>query len=181
MCIYTYVCTCCQWCSVPNLCLTLCNPMNFSTPLSSVLHYPPSLLKFMSIESMMLLTISLSATQFFCLPSFPASDSFPMNQFFTSGGQSVGVLASVSVLSMDIQDLFPFEWSGWISLQSKGLIQKHQFFSAQLSSQSNSRPYMTTGKTIALTRWTFVGEVMSLLFNMLSSLVIAFLLEQPVF
>ena len=68
-------------------------------------------------------------------------------------------------------------------MQSKGLsrgfsnttVQKHQFFGTQLSSQSNSHPYMTTGKTIALTRWTFVGKVMSLLFNMLSRFVIVFL------
>ena len=66
-------------------------------------------------------------------------------------------------------DWSPLGWTGWISLQSNGLsrifsnttVQKHQFFSAQLSSQSNSHPYMTTGKTIALTRWTFVGKVMS--------------------
>ena len=74
-------------------------------------------------------------------------------------------------------------WTGWISLQSKGLsrvfsnttVQKHQFFGAQPSSQSNSHPYMTTGKTIALTRQTLVGKVMSLLLNMLSRLVITFL------
>ena len=84
---------------------------------------------------------------------------------------------------MNIQDWFPLGWTGWISLQSKGLsrvfsnttVQKHQFFSVQLSSQSNSHPYMTTGKTIALTRQTFVGKVMSLLFNMLSRLVITLL------
>ena len=83
--------------------------------------------------------------------------------------------------SMNTQDLSPLGWTGWISFQSKGLsrvfsntiVQKHQFFSTQLSSQSNS--HMTTGKTIALTRWTFVGKVMSLLFNMLSRLVITFL------
>ena len=82
---------------------------------------------------------------------------------------------------MNIQGWFPLGWT-WISLQSKGLskifsnttVQKHQFFGAQLSLQSSSHPYMTTGKTIALTRWTFVGKVMSLLFNM-SRLVIAFL------
>ena len=84
---------------------------------------------------------------------------------------------------MNTQVWPPLEWTGWISLQSKGLsrvfsnttVQKHQFFGAQLSSQSNSYPYMTTGKTIALTRWTFVGKVMSLLLNMLSRLVITFL------
>ena len=86
-------------------------------------------------------------------------------------------------LPVNIQDWFPLGLTGWISLQSKGLsrvfsnttVQKHQFFGTQLSSQSNSHPYMTTGKTIALTRQTFVGKVMSLLLNMLSRLVIAFL------
>ena len=75
------------------------------------------------------------------LQSFPTSESFPMSQFFTSGGQSIGVSASASVLPMNIQDWFPLEWTGWISLQSKGLsrvfsnttMQKHQFFSTQLS------------------------------------------------
>ena len=107
-----------------------------------------------------------------------------MSQLFTRGGQSTGVSALTSF--QDTQDQSPLEWTGWISLQSKGLsrvfsnttVQKHQFFSTQLSSQSNSQnPYMTTGKTIALTRRTFVGKVMSLLFNMLSRLVITFLLR----
>ena len=104
-----------------------------------------------------------------------------VSQLFTWGGQSIGVSASASVLPMNTQNWSPLGWTGWISLQFKGLsrvfsnttIQKHQFFGAQLSSQSNSHiPYMTTGKTIALTGWTFVGKVMSLLLNMLSSLVI---------
>ena len=106
--------------------------------------------------------------------SFPASGSFQMSKLFTSGGQSIGVSASTSVLPMNTQD-WSLGWAGWISLQSKGLsrvfsnttVQKHQFFGAQLSLQSNS--YMTTGETIALTRWTFVGRVMCLLFNMLST------------
>ena len=117
-----------------------------------------------------------------CPQSLPASDSFPMNKLFTWGGQSIGVWALASVLPMNTQD-WSLEWTGWISLQSKGLsrvfsnttIQKHQFFSAQLSSQSNSHPHMTTGKITALTRWTFVGKVMSLLLNMLSKLVITFI------
>ena len=75
------------------------------------------------------------------LQSFPASGSFPMSQFFASGSQSIGVSASASVLPMNIQDWFPLEWTGWISLQSKGLskvfsnttVQKHQFFGTQLS------------------------------------------------
>ena len=79
--------------------------------------------------------------------TFPASGSLQMSQFFPSGGQSVGaVSASASVLPMNIQDWFPLGWTGWISLQSKELsrvfsnttVQKHQFFGAQLSSQSNS-------------------------------------------
>ena len=109
-----------------------------------------------------------------------------MSQFFTAGGQRIGVSASTSVLPMTIQDWFPLGWTGLIFLQSKGLssvfsnstVQKHQFFSAQLSLQSNSsHTYVTTGKTIALTRRTFVGTVMSLLFNMLPRVVIASLLR----
>ena len=81
-----------------------------------------------------------------CPQSLPASESFPMSQLFTWGGQSIGVSASTSVLPMKAQDWSPSEWTGWISLQSKGLsrvfsnttVQKHQFFGAQLSSQSNS-------------------------------------------
>ena len=76
-----------------------------------------------------------------CLQSFPASGSFPMSQFFASGGQSIGASASASVLPMNIQDSFPLGWTGWISLQSKGLsrvfsnttVQRHLFFSAQIS------------------------------------------------
>ena len=128
-------------------------------------------------------TISSSVVAFSsCLQSFPASGSFPMSWFFISGGQSIGVSASTSVLPMNTQDWFPLGWTGWTSLQFKqgtlkSLLQHHSpkasifwcsaFFRVQLS-----HPYMTTGKTISLTRWTFVGKVMSLLFNMLSRLVI---------
>ena len=92
-------------------------------------------------------TISSSVVPFSShLQYFLASGSFPMSQLFTSGGQSIGVSASASFLPMNTQDWFPLGWTGWISLQSKGLsrvfsnttVQKHQFFSAQLSSQSNS-------------------------------------------
>ena len=80
-------------------------------------------------------TISSSVVPFSHLQSFPASGSFPVSQFFTSGGQNIGVSASASVLPMNIQDWFPLGWTGWISLQSKGLsrvfsnttVQKHQF------------------------------------------------------
>ena len=81
-----------------------------------------------------------------CPQSLRASESFPMSQLFTWGGQSIGVSASASVLQMNTQDWSPLGWTGWISLQSKGLsrvfsnttVQKHQFFGAQLYSQSNS-------------------------------------------
>ena len=81
-----------------------------------------------------------------CPQSLPASESFPMSQLFTWGGKSIGVSASASVLPMNTQDWFPLGWTGWISLQSKGLsrvfsnttLQKHQFFGTQPSSQSNS-------------------------------------------
>ena len=80
-----------------------------------------------------------------CPQPLPASESFPMSQLFTWGGQSIGVSASASVLPKNTQDWSPLEWTGWISLQSKGLsrvfsnttVQKHQFFGAQPSSQSN--------------------------------------------
>ena len=110
-----------------------------------------------------------------CRQSLPASGSFTMSQFFTSCDQSTEVSTSASVLPMNIQDWSPLGWTGWISLQSKGLsrvfsnitVQKHQFFGAQLFFMVQlSHPYMTTGKTIALTRQTFVSKVMSLLFNM---------------
>ena len=91
--------------------------------------------------------ISSSVIPFsFCSQSLPASESFPMSQLFTWGGQSIGVSASASVLPMNTQDWSPLGWTGWISLQFKGLsrvfsnttVQKYQFFGTQLSSQSNS-------------------------------------------
>ena len=93
------------------------------------------------------LTMSFSVIHFsYSLQSFPISGSFPMSQFFTSCGQSIGVSASISVLPMNIKDWFPLGWIGWISLQPKELsrvfynttVQKHQFLGAQLSLWSNS-------------------------------------------
>ena len=128
-------------------------------------------------------TISSSVVPFSSCPqSIPASGSFQMSQLFPSGGQSIGVSASTSVLPMNTQDWYPLQWTGWISLQSKVLsrvffLQHHSskasiilhsaFFIVQLSHH-----YMTTGKIIALTTQTFLGKVMSLLFNMLARLVI---------
>ena len=91
-------------------------------------------------------TISSSVVPFSHLQYFPASGSFSVSQFLASGGQSIGVSAPASVLPMNIQDWFRWGWTGWISLQSKRLsrvfsnttVKKHQFFSAQLSLQSNS-------------------------------------------
>ena len=106
-----------------------------------------------------------------------------MSQPLASGSQSIGVSASTSVLPMNTQYWSPLGWTGWISLQSKGLsrvfsnttVQKQQFFDTAFFTVQLSHPYVATGKTIALTRRTFVGKAMSLVFNMLSRLVIAFL------
>ena len=106
-----------------------------------------------------------------------------MCQLFTWGGQSIGVSASASVFPVNTQDWSPLGWIGWIYLQSKGLLRVLQHHSSKVSifqcssffTVQLSHPYMTTGKTIALTRRTFVGKVMSLLSNMLSRLVITFL------
>ena len=120
-------------------------------------------------------TISSSVVPFSCLQSFPASGSFLMCWLFESGDQSFEASTAASVLPINIQDWFPLGLTSLISLQSKGLsrvfssttIQKHQFFGAQPSlCVQLSHPYMTTEKTIALSRWNFVGKVMSLLSNM---------------
>ena len=98
---------------------------------------PPRVLKLMSIESAMPSNHLILRCPLLLLPSiFPSIQVFPMSQFFTSGGQSIGVSASASILPMNIQDWFPLGWNGWVSLQSKGLsrvfsnttVQKHQFF-----------------------------------------------------
>ena len=124
------------------VCLTLCDPMGCGTPGFSVLHY---LLEFAQIHvhpTMLSSVIPFSS----CILSFPASESFPVSQFFASGGQSIGISPSASVLPVNIQDWFPLGLSGWISLLSQGLsrvfsnttVQKHQFFGAQLSLWSSS-------------------------------------------
>ena len=117
-----------------------------------------------------------------CLQSFPASGSFPMNQFFTSGSQSIGVSASASVFPIFRVIYSRIDWFDLLTVQGtlKSVLQLHSlkasvlqcsaFFMIQLSPS-----YMTTGKTIALTRRTFVGKVMSMIFNMLSRFVMAFL------
>ena len=130
--------------------------------------------------------------------SLPASGSFPVSQLFTSGGQSTGVSASISVLPMNTQLQYQsFQWTlisfrmDWLDLLAvqgtlKSLLQHHNSKASILQSLAFlivqlSHPYMTTGKTIALTRRTFVDKVMSLLFNMLFRLVITFLPRISVF
>ena len=108
-----------------------------------------------------------------CLQSFPASGSFLINQFFVSGGQSIGASASTSVLPLNIQGWFPLGLTDLISLQSKGLtrvfsnttVLKHELFGAQISLQSTLTSMHDYWKTIALTRHTFVGKIMSLIFK----------------
>ena len=144
-----------------------------------------SLLKPMPIESVMPSNhLTLCRPFSSCPQSLPASGSLPVSQLFTSGGQSIGTSAWASVLPVNIQAWFLLGLTRLISLQSKGLsrvfsnttVQRHQFFGTLPSLRSNSHlPYVTTGKTIALTRQTFANKVMSLLFNMLSRLVISFL------
>ena len=145
--------TSCCWCSVAQLCPTLCDPMDYSMPGSSVLPF------------------------FSHLPSLLASESFTMSQFFPSGGQSTGVSASPSVLPMNIQDIsFRVDWLDILAVQGTlksflqhrsskvSLLQCSAFFVLQYL-----HPYMTTRKTIGLNRWNLVGKVMSLLFNNFSS------------
>ena len=128
-------------------CLTLFDPMNCSMAGLSVHHQLPEFTQTRVHWVSDAIAISSSVVPFSsCLQSFPASGPFSMSQFFESGGQNIGVSASTSVLLMNIQDCCPLGWTGWISLQSKGLsrvfsnttVQKHLFFGAQLSSQSNS-------------------------------------------
>ena len=173
-----------QFSSVAQSCL--CNPMDCSTPGLPVHHQllEPALTHVHWPSDAIQPSHPLSSPFPPAFNLFPASGSFPMGQFFASGGQSIGVSASASVLPLNIQDWFPLGWTGWISLQSKGLsrvfssttIQKHQipqcsaFFMVQLS-----HPYLTTGKPIPLNIQTFVSKVMSLLFNMLSRFLIAIL------
>ena len=144
----------------------------FPSPTPGV--YPKSC----SLSQWFHLTTSSSVIPFSSCPqSFPALGSFPMSQLFASGGQSIETSASTSVLQMNIQDWFPLECTGLISCSprnsqeslqhhsSKASILQHSaFFMLQLS-----YPCMTTGKMIALTRWTFVGKVMSVFFKVFHS------------
>ena len=135
----------CLFSSVAQSCLTLCDPMDCSTSGFPVHH---QLLEFTQthVHQVIHPAISSSVFPFSCPQSLPPSESFPMSQLFTWGGQSTRVSALASFLPKNTQGWSPSEWTGWISLQSKGLsrvfssttVEKHQFLGAQLSSQSNS-------------------------------------------
>ena len=134
-----------QFSSVSQSCPTLCDPMNHSTPGLPVHHQLPEFTQ-THVHRVSDATQPSHPLSSSCPQSLPASGSFPMSQLFTWGGPTIGVSASGSVLPMNTQDWSPLEWTGWISLQSKGLsrvfsnttVQKHQFFSTQPSSESNS-------------------------------------------
>ena len=137
---YTLIHT--QFSSVTQSCPTLCDRIDYSMLVLSIKN-SWSLLKLMSIESVMPSNHLILCRPLLLLPSiFPSIRVFQMSQFFTSGGQRIGVSASTSVFPMNIQDWFPLGWTGWISLQSKGLsrvfsnttVQNNHLFGAQLSS-----------------------------------------------
>ena len=173
--IYHYICQhqTCSSCLVTWSCLTICalQQARLPCPPLSPRVYSDSC----SLSQWCHPTISSSIAPFSSCAQFsPASVSFPMSQLFASSSQSIRTSASISVFPMNIPGWFPLGLTGLISLLSKGLsrvfssttVRKHQFFSTQPFLWSNSHiPYMTTGKIRALTRWTFVGKVISLLFN----------------
>ena len=171
-----------QFSLVTQSCPTLCNPLNCSTPGLPVHHQLPEFTQTHVhwVGRWCHPTISSSVIPFFShLQSIPASGPFQMSHLFASGGQSIGVSASTSVLGLIS---FRIDWLDLLAVRGtlKNLLQHHSskasilwhsaFIIVQLS-----HPYMTTGKTITLTRWAFVDKVMSLLYNMLSRLVITFL------
>ena len=170
-------------CSFSQFCLTLWDPHGLQhTRLPCPSPSPRACSNSCQLGRWCYPTISLPVISFSsCLRSFPSSGSFPMSQFFISGGESIG--ASASVLPVTTQNWFPLGMTDLIPLQSNGIsrffssttVQKHLFFDMQISLWFNSHPFMTTGKTIALTIQIFVGKVMSLLSNMLSMFVISFL------
>ena len=137
-----------QFSSVTQSCPTLWDPMNHSTPGLSVHHQLPESTQthVHRVGDAIQPSHPLSSPAPPAPQSFPALGSFPMSQLFVWGGQSIGVSSSASVLLMNTQGWSPLGWTGWIFLQSKGLsrvfsnttVQKHQFFGAQPSSQSNS-------------------------------------------
>ena len=173
-----------QFSSVAQSCLTLCDPIDCSTRPPCPSPTPRVYSNSCPLSQWCHPTISSSVIPFSsCLQFFPASGSFPVSQFFESGGQSIGVSASNISLSNEYSGLISFrmDWLDLLAVQGtlKSLLQHHSskasslrhsaFFTVQLS-----HPCMTTGKTIDLTRWTFVGKVMSLLFLLLKKFTCTF-------
>ena len=169
-----------QFSSVTQSCPTIWDPMNCSTPGLPVHHQLPEF----TPTPVHQVSDAIQPSQPLSSPFPPALNrsqhqSFPVSQLFAWGGQSTGVSALGSFLPKNTQAWSPLGWTSW-DCKEKSLLQYHSskasilwcsaFFTVQ-----PSHPYMTTGKTIALTRWTFVGKVMSLLLNVLSRLVITFL------
>ena len=160
-----------------------CDPMDSSTPGFPILHHLSELAQLMSIESVMPSDHLILCHSLVFLPSFFLNIMvFTMSQFFASGGQSIEASASASVLPMNIQDWFPLGLTGLVSWSPRDSQFKSSVQFKSISSLVSAffmiqllYPYMTIGKTIVLTRWTFVGKVISLLFNMLSRLVKSFL------
>ena len=156
-------------------CMALCDLMDCSIPGFPVHHHLLELAQIHVHQVSNTIEPSHPLLSFSsCLQSFPAPVSFPVSRLFESGGQSIGVSASASFLSMNIQGWFPLGLTDFISLLSKGpwrVFQYHSwkasipwhsaFFVIQLS-----HPYMTTGKTMASTTWTFIGKVMSLIHSL---------------
>ena len=163
----------------------------FATPWTAAWQASLSIINSWSLLKLIFIELVMPSNHFvLCCPLLLPPSIFPSIRVFSNksvlriSGQNIGVSASASALPMNIQDWFPLGWTGWMSLVSKGLskvfsntaVQKHQFFTAQLSLYSNSHIHTwLLEKSIALTSQSFFGKVMSLLFNKLSRLDIAFL------
>ena len=169
----------CCCCSVAQSYPTLCDPMDCSIPGLPVPQCLPEFAKVCVPFSLLILWCPLLLHP----QSFPASGTFPMSCLFSSDDQNIGASASASVLPVNIQGWPPLRLTSLISLLSKGLlgifcnttVRRHQFFDIAFFMVQLSQLYVTTGKTIVLTTWAFVGRIMSLLFNILSIFVIVFL------
>ena len=172
-----------EWVTVTQSCPTLCDPMDCSMPGLPIHHQLPEFTQ----THVHRVSDAMQPSHPLLSPSPPAFNlsqhqGLFKSQFFVSGNQRIGVSASASVPPMNIQDWLPLGWTGWITLLSKGWTLKsllqHRSSKASIFHRfmvQLSHPYISTGKIIALTRQTFVSKIMSLLFNKLSGLVIAFL------
>ena len=172
MALNDYLCLC--FCSVAQLCLTLCHFMDWSTPGFPVCHHHPEFAQthvHWASDAIQPSCLLLSSS-ILLLSIFPSFRVFSNDSALRIRWSSIGPSGSALVLPMNFQDWFPLGWTGQISLQSKGLSrvfsnttdQKHQFIGAQPFLWCNSHPYITIGNTIALTIQTFVVKVISLLY-----------------